>query len=152
MRRQGTTDDATPFLAWRFKEERPDLAELCFADFLNYVKVKALMLKAASVGVMNTALRSLVRFWEFKGYCRPGLSRAWPKMPNWKRSPPLDTLTRRECRDLLRVVDRNEPSGRSQINNEPKNRQIPASLISSIQTLPHVSQARMPLPSNPLSC
>jgi site-specific recombinase XerD len=33
-------------------------------------------------------------------------------MPNWKQSPPLDVLTRQECRDLLRVVDRNEPSGR----------------------------------------
>jgi len=26
--------------------------------------------------VMITALRSLVRFWEFKGYCRSGLSQA----------------------------------------------------------------------------
>jgi integrase/recombinase XerD len=102
---------AREFLAWRFKGKGPDLA-LCFADFLNYVKVKAPTLKPASVGVMITALRSLIRFWEFKGYCRQGLSRAWPKMPNWKRSPALDVLTGQECRDLLRVVDRNEPAGR----------------------------------------
>ena len=103
---------AREFLAWRFKGKGPDLAELCFADFLSYVKVKAPTLKPASVGVMITALRSLVRFWEFRGYCRSGLSRAWPKMPNWKRSPPLDILTPQECRDLLRVVNRNDPSGR----------------------------------------
>jgi integrase/recombinase XerD len=103
---------AREFLAWRFKGKRPDLAELCFADFLGYVKVKAPMLKPASVGVMITALRSLVRFWEFKAYCRSGLSQAWPKVPNWKRSPSLDILTQHECRDLLRVVDRSDASGR----------------------------------------
>jgi integrase/recombinase XerD len=33
-------------------------------------------------------------------------------VPKWKRSPALDVLTRQECRDLLRVVDCNEPAGR----------------------------------------
>jgi integrase/recombinase XerD len=58
-----------------------------------------------------TSLRALVRFLEFEGRCRSGLSQAWPTVPNWKQSPPSDVLTTKECRDLLQCVDRHSPSG-----------------------------------------
>jgi integrase len=58
-----------------------------------------------------TSLRSLVRFLEFEGRCRSGLSQAWPRVPIWKQSPPSDVLTAKECSDLLRCVDRHCPSG-----------------------------------------
>jgi integrase/recombinase XerD len=102
---------AREFLEWRFKSKRWDLAKLCFADFVDYVKFRARRLKPTSVGVMMTSLRALVRFLEFGGCCRSGLSQDWPRMPNWKHSPPSDVLSSRECRDLLQCVDRHCPSG-----------------------------------------
>src|SRR6201987_5944816 len=90
---------AREFLEWRFERKRWDLTKLCFADFVDYVKFGAPRLKPASVGVMMTSLRALVRFLEFAGRCRSGLSQAWPRMPNWKHSPPSDVLSARECRD-----------------------------------------------------
>ena len=102
---------AREFLKWRFEGKRWDLTKLCFADFVDYVKLRAQLLKPASVGVMMTSLRTLVRFLEFEGRCRPGLSQAWPRVPNWKQSPPSDVLTTKECRDLLQCVDRHFPSG-----------------------------------------
>jgi site-specific recombinase XerD len=102
---------AREFLEWRFESKRWDLTKLCFADFVNYVKFRAPRLKPASVGVMMTSLRALVRFLEFEGRCRSGLSQAWPTVPNWKQSPPPDVLSARECRDLLQCVDRHCPSG-----------------------------------------
>jgi integrase/recombinase XerD len=102
---------AREFLERRFEEKRWDLTKLCFADFVNYVKFRASRLKPASIGVMMTSLRSLVRFLEFEGQCRSGLSQAWPTVPNWKQSPPSDVLTTKECRHLLQCVDRHCPSG-----------------------------------------
>lgn len=102
---------AREFLKWRFDGKRWDLTKLCFADFVDYVKFRAPRLKPASVAVMMTSLRSLVRFLEFEARCRSGLSQTWPTVPNWKQSPPSDVLTARECRDLLRCVDRHCPSG-----------------------------------------
>jgi hypothetical protein len=60
------------FLEWRFKKKRLDLTKLCFADFVDYVKFRALRLKPASAGVMMTSLRSLVRFLEFEERCHSG--------------------------------------------------------------------------------
>ena len=102
---------AREFLGWRFEGKRWDLTKLCFADFVNYVKFLVPRLKPASVGVMMTSLRSLVRFLEFEGRCRTGLSQVWPRVPNWKQSPPSDVLTTIECRDLLQCMDRHCPSG-----------------------------------------
>jgi integrase/recombinase XerD len=102
---------AREFLKWRFEGKRWDLTKLCFADFVDYVKLRAPRLKPASVAVMMTSLRSLVRFLEFEGRCRSGLSQSWPRVPNWKQSPPSDVLTTKECRDLLRCVDCHCPSG-----------------------------------------
>jgi len=102
---------AREFLKWRFEGKRWDLTKLCFSDFVDYVKLRAQLLKPASVGVMMTSLRTLVRFLEFEGRCRPGLSQAWPRVPYWKQSPPSDVLTTKECRDLLQCVDRHFPSG-----------------------------------------
>ncbi len=102
---------ARELLEWRFEGKRCDLTKLCFADFVDYVKFRAPRLKPASVGVMMSSLRTLVRFLEFEGRCRSGLSQAWPTVPNWKQSPPSDVLTTKECRDLLQSVDRHCPSG-----------------------------------------
>ena len=102
---------AREFLEWRFEGKRWDLTKLCFADFVDYVKFRAPRLKPASVGVMMSSLRTLVRFQEFEGRCRSGLSQAWPRVPNWKQSPPSDVLTTKEYRDLLQSVDRHCASG-----------------------------------------
>jgi hypothetical protein len=61
---------AREFLKWRFEGKRWDLTKLCFADFVDYVKLRAPRLKAGSVGVMMTSLRTPVRFLEFEGRCR----------------------------------------------------------------------------------
>jgi site-specific recombinase XerD len=102
---------AREFLKWRFEGKRWDLTKLCFTDFVDYVKFRAPRLKPGSVGVMMISLRSLVRFLEFEGRCRSGLSQAWPAVPNWKQSPPSDVLNAKECRELLQCVDRHCPSG-----------------------------------------
>ena len=46
---------AREFLRWRFEGKRWDLTKLCFADFVDYVKFRALRLKPASVAVMTTS-------------------------------------------------------------------------------------------------
>lgn len=103
---------AREFLAWRFNGRRPDGSRLGFADFMGYVTFRAPQLKPASLGVMISSLRSLVRFLELERQCAPGLSEAWPTVPNWKPSPPPGVLTRRQCRDLLRAVDASLAAGR----------------------------------------
>jgi site-specific recombinase XerD len=102
---------AREFLQWRFKGRRWDLTKLGFVDFLTYVQGRAAQLTPASVGVMVSSLRSLVRFLEFAGRCRPGLAQAWPTLPNWKQAPPAKVLTPVQCRALLKAVDRHCPSG-----------------------------------------
>jgi integrase/recombinase XerD len=102
---------AREFLKWRFEGKRWNLTKLCFADFVDYVKLRAQRLKPASVGVMMTSLRALVRFLEFEERCRSGLSQAWPTVPNWKQSLPSDVLTTKECRGLFQCVDRHCPAG-----------------------------------------
>jgi site-specific recombinase XerD len=102
---------AREFLQWRFKGRRWDLTKLGFVDFLTYVQRRAAQLTPASVGVMVSSLRSLVRFLEFAGRCRPDLAQAWPTLPNWKPSPPAKVLTPVQCRALLKSTDRHGPSG-----------------------------------------
>lgn len=103
---------AREFLAWRFKGRKPNAGKLGFADFMGYVTFRAPRLKPASLGVMISSLRSLVRFLEWGRQCAPGLSAAWPTVPNWKRSPPPSILSRRQCRDLCRAVDASRAAGR----------------------------------------
>ena len=82
VRRPGSINGALcKPMEWRFEGKRWDLTKLCFADFVDYVKFRAPRLKPASVGVMMTSLRALVRFLEFAGRCRSGLSQAGPRMP-----------------------------------------------------------------------
>jgi site-specific recombinase XerD len=102
---------AREFLRWRFKGRRWELTKLGFVDFLTYVQERAAQLTPASVGVMVSSLRSLVRFLEFAGWCRPDLAQAWPTLPNWKQAPPSKVLTPTQCRALLNSVDRHCPSG-----------------------------------------
>ena len=102
---------AREFLKWRFEGKKWDLTKLCFADVVEYVKLRAPRLKPGSVRVMMTSIRSLVRFLEFEGRCHSGLSQTWPAVPNWKQSPPSDVLTAGDCRNLLRCVDRHFASG-----------------------------------------
>jgi integrase/recombinase XerD len=102
---------AREFLRWRFEGKRWDLTKLGFVDFLTYVQGRAAQLKPASVGVMVSSLRSLVRFLEFADRCRSGLVQAWPTVPDWKPSPPAKVLTPTQCRALLKSVDRHCPSG-----------------------------------------
>src|SRR4029077_10772327 len=56
---------------------------------VDYVKFRSPRLKPASIGVMMTSLRSLVRFLEFEERCHSGLSQPWPTVPNWKQPPPM---------------------------------------------------------------
>ena len=80
---------AREFLEWRFEGKRWDLTKLCFADFVDYVKFRAPRLKPASVGVMTHAHYAVwFAFWSLKAGVAPGLSQAWPRVPNWKHSPP----------------------------------------------------------------
>jgi site-specific recombinase XerD len=102
---------AREFLKWRFEGKKWDLTKLCFADVVEYVKLRAPRLRPGSVRVMMTSIRSLVRFLEFEGRCHSGLSQTWPAVPNWKQSPPSDVLTASDCRNLLQCVDRHFPSG-----------------------------------------
>jgi len=102
---------AREFLAWRFKSKKFDSASLCFADFLRYVKFRAPTLEPASAAIMITSLRSLVRFLEFEGKCSPGLFRAWPTLPHWKRAVPPEILTAAQRHRLLRAVDVKHPAG-----------------------------------------
>jgi site-specific recombinase XerD len=54
---------------------------------------------------MTVSLRSLVKFLEIEQECAIGLSRLWPKMPNFYRAAAPEVLTERECRDLIRTAD-----------------------------------------------
>ena len=96
---------AREFLTWRFKARRFDPMSLRLADFVRYLSIRAPSIRPDSVSVMNGSLRSLVKYLEVERLCPSGLSRFWPKMPNWKRTVPPAVLTQQECRDLIRTAD-----------------------------------------------
>jgi len=95
---------AREFLEWRFKGKRFVTASLRLADFVRYVSHRTPALRPSSVSVMTVSLRSLVKFLEIEQECAIGLSRLWPKMPNFYRAA-AEVLTERECRDLIRTAD-----------------------------------------------
>lgn len=102
---------AREFLSWRFKGSGPDPSLLCFTDFLRYLSWRTPSLRSASVSVMVTSLRSLVKFFEFGQRCQPGLSLVLPKVPNWKRSASPDVLSGRERRALIGSIDVTRAAG-----------------------------------------
>ena len=114
---------AREFLEWRFKGKRFVTASLRLADFVRYVSHRTPALRPSSVSVMTVSLRSLVKFLEIEQECAIGLSRLWPKMPNFYRAAAGSAdgarVPRFDSNSGCQVLDRTQGSGNSPNHARP---------------------------------
>lgn len=62
--------------------------------------------------VVATAISSLLRFAQLRGFCDARLVRAVPRVPAWKRERSAKQLPAAQVEDVLRQFDRTTPTGR----------------------------------------
>jgi site-specific recombinase XerD len=77
-----------------------------------YVERRAQSLKPASLRVLTTSLRSLLRFLHFSGFLRQPWAQAVPSPAPWPRSSLPQILSEEQCRKFLNSFDRGTPTGR----------------------------------------
>jgi site-specific recombinase XerD len=77
-----------------------------------YVEQRAQSLKPASLRVLTTSLRSLLRFLHFSGFLRQPWAQAVPSPAPWPRSSLPQILSEEQCRKFLNSFDRGTPTGR----------------------------------------
>lgn len=80
---------ARQFLTWRFEK-----AEICLHDLhpihsIAFVQHESRRMAPSAVKGAANALRSFLRFAEFRGEVRPGLSAGVPSVATWTTTPPI---------------------------------------------------------------
>lgn len=81
-------------------------------DVMRFVTDCAVRCRRSSAQVAACSLHSFLRFLNTRGLCRPGLARAVPRIPVWKKEGLPNTLSGRELGALLRAFDRSAATGR----------------------------------------
>ena len=77
-----------------------------------YVERRAQSLKPASLRVLTTSLRSLLRFLHFSGAVRQPWAQAVPSPAPWPRSSLPQIISEEQTRKFLKSFDRGTPTGR----------------------------------------
>ena len=103
---------ARQFLRWRFGRRQPRLEQLQARQVSSFVFLRARELGPTGIRALVVHLRSFVRFLEFSGHLRPGLSGAVPQPVPPLPPPPPHTLQPKQWRKFLNSFVRSTPSGR----------------------------------------
>jgi site-specific recombinase XerD len=80
---------ARQFLDWRFKKSGVCLPDLLPVDSIAFVRHESKRMAPPAVKCAAKALRSFLRFAEFSGEVRAGLSTGVPSVATWTTTPPI---------------------------------------------------------------
>jgi site-specific recombinase XerD len=102
---------AREFLVKNFGRRAVQWEELRPARIMKFVTNYARRCSPATGEVAASAIRSLMRFCQFHGFCDDRLLRAVPGIPVWKRLRNPKTLTVAQLNDVLGSFDRSTANG-----------------------------------------
>lgn len=80
---------ARQFLAWRFGQAEVCLPDLRPSDSIAFVRHESMRMAPPAVKVAANALRSFLRFGEFRGELPSGLCAGVPSVATWTTTPPI---------------------------------------------------------------
>lgn len=83
---------ARQFLAWRFGQAEVCLSYLRPSDSIAFVRHESKRMAPPAVKVAANALRSFLRFGEFRGEVPAGLSTGVPSVATWTTTPPISGM------------------------------------------------------------
>lgn len=100
------------FLVWLFGSSMIDSGKITPEVLVRFVADQAGELKPSSISVMLSALRSYLRFLQFKGESNVSLLAAVPGPPNWSLTSIPPCLSDEETDKFLAAFDISTPTGR----------------------------------------
>lgn len=80
---------ARQFLVWRFGQAEVCLHDLCPSDSIAFVRQESKRMAPPAVKGVAKALRSFLRFCEFRGEVSAGLAASVPSVATWTTTPPI---------------------------------------------------------------
>lgn len=99
------------FLSQRFGNEKIDLAALCAADVIRFIRAQAVRLSPARAKAATIALRSFLRYAWYRGEIHWDLAAAVPMVPNWSMTAIPRAITAEHVRAALAHCQRDKSSG-----------------------------------------
>ncbi len=106
---------ARQFLAWRFGQKPVSLHDLCPGDTIAFVRQESKRMAPPAVKGAAKALRSFLRFGEFRGEVPAGLAASVPSVATWTTTPPIPKAISAEhaqraidCCDRLTAIGRRD--------------------------------------------
>jgi integrase/recombinase XerD len=100
------------FLTERFAAGPVDLSRLCAANVIGFVRRRALTLHSRRVQLMTSALRSFLRFAQYRGETDKDLAACVPAVANWKLSTIPRALPPDQVELVLASINRKTAMGR----------------------------------------
>lgn len=101
------------FLTWRFGQAEVCLRELRPSDTIAFVRHESKRMAPPAVKVAANALRSFLRFCEFRGEVPTGLSTGVPSVATWTTTPPIPkAISAEHARRAIDSCDRLTALGR----------------------------------------
>jgi integrase/recombinase XerD len=77
------------FLIWRFGQDEVCLRDLCQTDCISFVHREAKRMRPAALKTVVVALRSYLRYAQFRGEIIGGLAAGVPTVAGWTSTPPI---------------------------------------------------------------
>ena len=106
---------ARHFLAWRFAQAAVSLHDLRPSDAIAFVRQESKRMAPPAVKGVAKALRSFLRFGEFRGEMPAGLAASVPSVATWTTTPPIPKAISAEhaqraidCCDRLTAIGRRD--------------------------------------------
>jgi integrase/recombinase XerD len=99
------------FLSERFGSQRIDLAALCAADVIRFVRCQAQRLSPPRAKAATIALRSFLRYARYRGEIQADLVAAVPTVPNWAMTGIPRAIAAHHVRAALTHCQRDTPMG-----------------------------------------
>jgi len=100
------------FLEDRFGPGRVTLSRLCASDVVRFVQRQAPRLHGKRAKLMTTAMRSFLRYAQYRGEVTLDLAAAVPIVANWSMTSIPRAISAEHVRQLLASIDRHTAIGR----------------------------------------
>jgi len=110
---EGYTRLAGRFLAWRFGQGEVCLHDLRPTDAIAFVRHESMRLAPPALKGVTNALRSFLRFGEFRGEVPAGLAAGVPSVATWTTTPPIPkAIAAEHAQRAIDSCDRSTAVGR----------------------------------------
>jgi site-specific recombinase XerD len=104
---------AKQFLTWRFGQAEVCLRNLCQSDSIAFVRQESKRMAPPAVKGVANALRSFLRFGEFRGEVLAGLAAGVPSVATWTTTPPIPkAIAAEHAQRTIDSCDRSTAVGR----------------------------------------